>query len=176
MVMGVSPVLAVFGGIYHWFPKVSGRMYDPLLGKLHFWVTFIGAYLIFFPMHYLGLLGMPRRYYAYENYAFIPESAHTLNEFITIVALFVGAMQLMFLFNLAWSTFRGQMAGGNPWRAASLEWFTPHTPPGHGNWGEEAPVVYRGAYEYGVQDGDSDYLPQNQPPDETGQKRGGRHE
>ncbi|NGZ86105.1 cytochrome c oxidase subunit I [Duganella aceris] len=167
MVMGVSPVLAVFGGLYHWFPKVTGRMYDPLLGKLHFWITFLGAYLIFFPMHYLGLLGMPRRYYAYDNYAFIPESAHTLNEFISIVALFVGAMQFLFLLNLAWSAFRGEAAGGNPWDAASLEWFTPHTPPGHGNWGEETPVVYRGAYEYGIQDGDSDYLPQNSPPEQA---------
>ncbi|GJI87861.1 cytochrome c oxidase subunit I [Duganella hordei] len=171
MVMGVSPVLAVFGGLYHWFPKVSGRMYDVMLGRVHFWVTFIGAYLIFFPMHYLGLLGMPRRYYAYENYSFIPESAQTLNAFITIVALVVGATQLLFLLNLCWSAVRGRVAGGNPWRAASLEWQTPQTPPVHGNWGEQLPVVYRGAYDYGRQDGDSDYLPQNQGPDEEARRR-----
>ncbi|MES2125649.1 MAG: cbb3-type cytochrome c oxidase subunit I [Pseudomonadota bacterium] len=128
MVMGVSPVLAVFGGLYHWYPKVSGRMYNELMGRMHFWVTFLGTYAIFFPMHYLGVLGMPRRYYAWENYAFIPPSAQLLNEFITWAALFVGLFQLVFIFNLAWSTFRGKVASSNPWRAASLEWFTPETP------------------------------------------------
>ncbi|NRR30014.1 cbb3-type cytochrome c oxidase subunit I [Oxalobacteraceae bacterium] len=166
MVMGVSPVLAVFGGIYHWYPKVSGRMFNETLGKLHFWVTFLGTYAIFFPMHYLGILGMPRRYYAYENYAFIPPSAQVLNEFITIAALVVGLFQLVFIFNLAWSTFCGDIASSNPWRAASLEWFTPETPPGHLNWGPEEPVVYRGPYDYGHQDGPSDYIPQNVGPDE----------
>ncbi|MES2264167.1 MAG: cbb3-type cytochrome c oxidase subunit I [Pseudomonadota bacterium] len=167
MVMGVSPVLAVFGGIYHWYPKVTGRMFDEFLGKTHFWVTFIGAYLIFFPMHYLGVLGMPRRYYAYEGYNFIPSSAQTMNEFITIVALFVGATQLLFIFNLIYSVFKGYPAGGNPWRAASLEWFTPQTPPTHGNWGPQLPVAYRGAYEYGQPGTGSDYLPQNAGPEEV---------
>jgi len=167
MVMGVSPVLAVFGGLYHWYPKVTGRMYSETLGQAHFWITFIGAYAIFFPMHYLGILGMPRRYYAYENYAFIPESAHTLNAFISVVALIVGVAQLLFLFNLAWSARKGTVAGGNPWRAASLEWYTPQTPPEHGNWGPELPSVHRGAYEYGV-DGPGaggDYIPQNAGPE-----------
>jgi cytochrome c oxidase subunit 1 len=168
MVMGVSPVLAVFGGIYHWFPKISGRMFNETLGKLHFWITFLGAYAIFFPMHYLGILGMPRRYYAYDNYAFIPPSAQVMNEFITIAALVVGAAQLLFLFNMAYSTFRGRAAGGNPWRAASLEWYTPETPPTHGNWGAHLPVAYRGAYEYGRPGPGSDYLPQSTGPDEGG--------
>jgi cytochrome c oxidase subunit 1 len=168
MVMGVSPVLAVFGGIYHWFPKISGRMFNETLGKLHFWITFLGAYAIFFPMHYLGILGMPRRYYAYDNYAFIPPSAQVMNEFITIAALVVGVAQLFFLFNMAYSTFRGRAAGGNPWRAASLEWYTPETPPTHGNWGPHLPVAYRGAYEYGRPGPGSDYLPQSTGPDEGG--------
>jgi cytochrome c oxidase subunit 1 len=166
MVMGVSPVLAVFGGIYHWFPKISGRMFNEALGKLHFWVTFLGAYAIFFPMHYLGVLGMPRRYYAYDNYTFIPPSAQIMNEFITIAALVVGVMQLLFIFNMAYSTFKGKVADGNPWRAASLEWYTPQTPPAHGNWGPQLPVVYRGAYDYGQQTGASDYIPQNVGPDD----------
>jgi cytochrome c oxidase subunit 1 len=166
MVMGVSPVLAVFGGIYHWYPKISGRMYNDALGKLHFWITFLGAYAIFFPMHYLGVLGMPRRYYAYENYQFIPPSAQLMNEFITIAALVVGVAQLLFIFNMAYSTFRGKVADGNPWRAASLEWLTPQTPPVHGNWGPQLPVVYRGAYDYGQQTGESDYIPQNVGPDD----------
>ncbi|WP_377704205.1 cbb3-type cytochrome c oxidase subunit I [Pseudoduganella sp. UC29_71] len=166
MVMGVSPVLAVFGGIYHWYPKISGRMFNETLGKLHFWITFLGAYAIFFPMHYLGVLGMPRRYYAYDNYNFIPASAQVMNEFITVAALVVGVAQLLFIFNMAYSTFKGRVAGGNPWRAASLEWFTPQTPPVHGNWGPQLPVVYRGAYDYGQQTGDSDYIPQNVGPDD----------
>jgi cytochrome c oxidase subunit 1 len=166
MVMGVSPVLAVFGGIYHWYPKISGRMFNETLGKLHFWITFLGAYAIFFPMHYLGVLGMPRRYYAYDNYNFIPASAQVMNEFITVAALVVGVAQLLFIFNMAYSTFKGKVAGGNPWRAASLEWFTPQTPPVHGNWGPQLPVVYRGAYDYGQQTGDSDYIPQNVGPDD----------
>jgi len=168
MVMGVSPVLAVFGGLYHWFPKMSGRMYNETLGKLHFWVTFLGAYAIFFPMHYLGILGMPRRYYAYEHYSFIPPSAQVLNEFITVAALIVGVTQLVFIFNMLYSTFRGAIASGNPWRAGSLEWQTPQTPPVHGNWGPELPVVYRGPYDFGHAGGDTDYLPQTTGPDDGG--------
>ncbi|MBJ7312475.1 cbb3-type cytochrome c oxidase subunit I [Rugamonas sp. CCM 8940] len=170
MVMGVSPVLAVFGGLYHWFPKVSGRLYHEALGRLHFWITFVGAYVIFFPMHYLGFLGMPRRYYAYEGYAFIPPSAQALNAFITVAALLVGAAQLLFLYNLAVSIWRGAPAGGNPWRAASLEWQTPDTPPIHGNWGVRLPLVCRGAYDYGRADGDSDYRAQNVGPDEEAEE------
>ncbi len=166
MVMGVSPVLAVFGGLYHWYPKVTGRMYHEGLARLHFWITFLGAYAIFFPMHYLGFLGMPRRYYAYDNYSFIPESAHALNAFITVAALVVGVAQLLFLANIAWSAVRGRVAGPNPWRAGSLEWHTPHTPPTHGNWGHELPVVYRGPYAYGRSGPEGDYLPQNVGPDE----------
>src|SRR6201993_3470003 len=164
MVMGVAPILVVFGGIYHWYPKVTGRMLDERLGKVHFWVTFLGAYAIFFPMHYLGLLGVPRRYYELGETAFIPPSAASLNVFITAAAFIVGAAQLVFLFNLIWSLSRGREAGGNPWRANSLEWQTPQTPPGHGNWGKELPVVYRWAYDYSVPGAIRDFVPQNEPP------------
>jgi cytochrome c oxidase subunit 1 len=164
MVMGIAPILVIFGAIYHWYPKITGRMMDEAMGRFHFWVTFLGAYAIFFPIHYLGLLGVPRRYYALGETAFIPESAHTLNAFITIVALIVGFAQLVFLFNLGWSLFRGKPAGGNPWRATTLEWQTPETPPPHGNWGKELPVVYRWAYDYSVPGAAQDFLPQNQPP------------
>ena len=170
MVMGVAPLLVVFGGIYHWFPKITGRMLDDRLGKFHFWVTFIGTYLIYFPMHYLGVLGMPRRYYNYENYAFIPASAHTLNAFITVVALLVGAAQLVYVFNLVWSAFRGRRANANPWRAASLEWATPNTPPVHGNWGARLPVVYRWAYAYGIRGAPQDFIAQDAPPEAGGQE------
>ncbi|MFC5520362.1 cytochrome c oxidase subunit I [Polaromonas jejuensis] len=164
MVMGVAPLLVVFGGIYHWFPKVTGRMLDDRIGKLHFWVTFLGTYAIYFPMHYLGVLGMPRRYYNYDNYQFIPASAHVLNTFITVAALIVGVTQLLFIFNLAWSAVRGRRADANPWRAASLEWQTPTTPPGHGNWGPQLPVVYRWAYAYSVPGASQDFIAQNAPP------------
>ncbi len=164
MVMGVAPILVIFGGIYHWYPKVTGRMLNEGLGKLHFWVTFLGAYAIFFPMHYLGLLGVPRRYYELGQTAFVPASAATLNQFITVAALIVGAAQLVFVFNLVWSLFKGREAGGNPWGATTLEWQTPQTPPGHGNWGRERPVVYRWAYDYSVPGMAQDFLPQNQPP------------
>ncbi|MBS7661371.1 cytochrome c oxidase subunit I [Pseudomonas lalucatii] len=160
MVMGVAPILVVFGAIYHWYPKITGRLLDDRLGKLHFWITFLGTYAIYFPMHYLGFLGMPRRYYAYENYEFIPQSAQDLNAFITVAALTVGVAQLLFLFNLAWSLFRGKPAGANPWGATSLEWLTPDTPPVHGNWGAKLPVVHRWAYDYSVPDIEQDFVPQ----------------
>jgi len=163
MVMGVAPILVIFGAIYHWYPKITGRMLDEAMGQIHFWVTFLGAYAIFFPMHYLGLMGVPRRYHELGEMAFVPPSAEELNAFITVVALIVGFAQLVFLFNLVWSLFRGREAGGNPWRATTLEWQTPTTPPPHGNWGKELPVVYRWAYDYSVPGAAEDFVPQNQP-------------
>ena len=163
MVMGVAPVLAIFGAIYHWYPKVTGRMLNETLGRIHFWITFLGAYAIFFPMHYVGLMGVPRRYHEMGEMAFVPQSAHTLNAFITVMALIVGVGQMIFFFNLVKSLSKGKAAGNNPWGAASLEWQTPETPPPHGNWGRELPVVYRWAYDYSVPGASSDFVPQNQP-------------
>ncbi len=164
MVMGVAPIMVVFGAIYHWYPKITGRMLDEVLGRIHFWVTFIGAYAIFFPMHYVGLVGVPRRYFELGDTVFIPPSVHDLNMFISVAALVVGAAQLVFLFNLVWSLFHGREAGGNPWRATTLEWQTPQTPPAHGNWGKDLPIVYRWAYDYSVPGAPEDFIPQNQPP------------
>src|SRR3954464_2672969 len=164
MVMGVAPIMVIFGAIYQWYPKVTGRMLNNTLGRFHFWVTFLGAYAIFFPIHYLGLMGVPRRYYELGQTAFIPESAHTLNAFVTVAALIVGFAQMVFLFNLIWSLVKGRPAGGNPWRATTLEWQTPRTPPGHGNWGADLPVVYRWAYDYSVPGAPQDFIPQNEPP------------
>jgi cytochrome c oxidase subunit 1 len=163
MVMGVAPILVIFGGIYHWYPKVTGRMLNEGMGRIHFWVTFLGAYAIFFPMHYLGLLGVPRRYHDLGEMAFVPPSTATLNAFISLVAFVVGFAQIVFLFNLVWSLRRGREAGSNPWNATTLEWQTPETPPGHGNWGKELPVVYRWAYDYSVPGAARDYVPQNEP-------------
>jgi cytochrome c oxidase subunit 1 len=170
MVMGVSPILVVFGGIYHWYPKISGRMLNPTLGKLHFWGTFLGTYAIYFPMHYLGILGVPRRYFAYENYDFIPDSAKDLNAMISVMAIFVALVQLIFLYNLVWSLFKGEKSGDNPWEATTLEWQTETTPPGHGNWGTELPVCYRWAYDYSVPGYQQDFLPQNFIDEKSGGK------
>jgi cytochrome c oxidase subunit I len=167
MVMGVAPILVIFGAIYHWYPLITGRMLNQAMGHFHFWVTFIGAYAIYFPMHYLGFLGVPRRYYEMGDAAFVPPSAQTLNEFITVAALIVGSAQVVFIFNLAWSFFKGKPSPRNPWRATTLEWQTPSMPPRHGNWGKELPVVYRWAYDYSVPGAAQDFLPQNLPPDQV---------
>jgi cytochrome c oxidase subunit 1 len=167
MVMGVSPILVVFGAIYHWYPKITGRMFNHTLGKLHFWLTFLGTYSIYLPMHYLGFLGVPRRYFSYEGIDFIPESAQLLNTGITISALFVAVVQLIFFVNMIWSLFKGKRAESNPWGATTLEWQTPDTPPIHGNWGRELPTVHRWAYDYSVPGAVDDFIPQNVPKSEV---------
>ncbi len=164
MVMAIAPILVVFGAIYHWYPKITGRMLDDTLGHIHFWITFVGSYAIYYPMHYLGFMGVPRRYYAIEGTNFIPASAQSLNVAITIAALVVGAAQILFLYNLITSYFRGRPSGGNPWNATTLEWQTPETPPTHGNFGKELPAVYRWAYDYSVPGIKEDFIPQNVAP------------
>ena len=170
MVMGVAPITVIFGAIYHWYPKITGRMLNHAMGLFHFWVTFLGAYLIFFPMHYIGLIGVPRRYSELGDMAIASESVHQLNEFISVMALIVGFAQLVFLFNIIWSIRNGKDAGGNPWRATSLEWQTPETPPAHGNFGKELPIVYRWAYDYSVPGAKEDFIPQNDPGAYAGSK------
>jgi len=163
MVMAVAPIMVVFGAIYHWYPKITGRLLNEPLGRIHFWFTFLGTYAIYLPMHYLGFLGVPRRYYAIGGTDFIPASAQSLNAGISIAALIVGAVQLVFLYNLIRSYFKGKPSGGNPWDATTLEWQTPDTPPTHGNFGATLPVVYRWAYDYSVPGADTDFIPQNVP-------------
>ncbi|MBT5031639.1 MAG: cytochrome c oxidase subunit I [Proteobacteria bacterium] len=164
MVMAVSPVLVLYGAIYHWYPKISGRMFHQGMAQFHFWITFVGSYAIYYPMHYLGLMGVPRRYFSMGSTDFILPSAQGLNEFITIAAIIVGVTQLLFIYNLVWSLFKGEKASDNPWNATTLEWQTATTPPGHGNFGKELPLVYRWPYDYSVPGEDIDFLPQNQPP------------
>ncbi len=170
MVMAVSPILVVFGAIYHWYPKITGRMLNDSLGKVHFWITFLGTYAIYYPMHYLGFEGVPRRYYAYGETAFISESAQDLNSAITIVVIIVAFAQLIFLWNLVRSLTKGKEAGHNPWEATTLEWQTPHTPPKHGNF-DELPSVYRWAYDYSVPGAEQDFIPQNVPSEEMAAAR-----
>ena len=171
MVMGVAPLLVVFGGIYHWYPLITGRMMHEGMGRFHFWVTFIGAYLIFLPLHYIGFLGVPRRYFELGETNFIPESVQDLNAFVTVVALTVGVAQVVFFVNLFWSLKNGKKAGHNPWKACSLEWHTAQVPPGHGNF-DDLPVVYRWAYDYGVPGVEEDFIPQHVPPDKVSRIQG----
>ncbi|MFP6828968.1 MAG: cbb3-type cytochrome c oxidase subunit I [Gammaproteobacteria bacterium] len=178
MVMGVSPVLVLFAAIYHWYPKITGRMFNDTLGKWHFWLTLLGTYSIYLPMHYLGFLGVPRRYYANGITEFMPDSVQTANAGITIAALVVAGTQIIFFVNMVWSLFKGEKAGGNPWGSTTLEWQTPDTPPKHGNWGDELPVVHRWAYDYSVPGEVNDFIPQTEPPHEgviVGREHGVKH-
>ena len=160
IVMGVSAFFGMFAGIYHWYPKMYGRYLNNTMAYIHFWVTLIGAYLIFWPMHYEGLAGMPRRYLDYSGWASFHQFGG-LNRFITIVATIVFAIQLLFVFNFFYSIFKGRrVVTQNPWGATTLEWTTPIRP-GHGNWVGEIPEVHRWAYDYG-KDG-RDFIPQTEP-------------
>ena len=160
IVMGVAGMFGMFAGIYHWFPKMYGRYLNNTLAYIHFWVTMIGSYLIFWPMHYEGLAGMPRRYYEFSGWESFNMFAG-LNQFISFVSIIVFAAQLLFVFNFFYSIFKGRKVTTlNPWGAASLEWTTPIRP-GHGNWPGEIPEVHRWAYDYG-KDG-REFIPQTEP-------------
>ena len=159
IVMGVAGFFGMFAGVYHWFPKMYGRFLNNTLGFIHFWVTLIGAYLIFWPMHYEGLAGMPRRYYDFSGWESFKMFAG-LNEFISFISILVFAAQLLFVFNFFYSIFKGRkVTTANPWASNTLEWTTPIRP-GHGNWPGEIPEVHRGAYDYG-KDG-RDFIPQTE--------------
>jgi cytochrome c oxidase subunit 1 len=163
MVMGVSPILVLFGALYHWMPKITGKMYNVTWAKVHFWFTFLSTYAIYLPTHYLGIMGIPRRYYAFGGDEFMPASANSLNVGITLAAVFLAIIQIIFIANVIWTLLKGKPAGDNPWGATTLEWQTPDTPPKHGNWGPKLPEVYRWAYDYSVPGTKLDYTPQNEP-------------
>ncbi|MBW3552083.1 MAG: cbb3-type cytochrome c oxidase subunit I [Gemmatimonadetes bacterium] len=156
-------LFALYAAITFWYPKMFGRMMNPLLGKLHFWLTVLFFNLTFFPMHNLGIAGMMRRIYDPNQYEFL-RPMQELNTMISIAALLLIGTQLIFAFNFFWSLFRGEPAPANPWRANSLEWAAPSPPP-HGNFAR-TPVVYRGPYEYSSPLSVEDYLPQDDPPAE----------
>ena len=178
MVMGVSPVLVVFAAIYHWFPLMSGKMFNETLGKWHFWLTFLGAYSVYLPMHYLGFQGVPRRYFSMGTTDFLPESAQMLNASITVSAIILAAAQSLFFINIFMSLWKGKKAEKNCWGATSLEWLTPDQPPKHGNWGHDLPVVHRWAYDYSVPGQEQDFTPQTVPASEVpvGRDHGVTHE
>jgi cytochrome c oxidase subunit 1 len=160
IVMGVAAFFGMFAGIYHWFPKMFSRFMNDTLGKLHFWGTLIGAYAVFWPMHYLGMAGVPRRYYRFDIFNTFGQFAD-LNKFITIAAIITFAFQILFVINFFYSMYRGRkMKTKNPYHANTLEWTTP-IEPGHGNWPGKLPSVQRWAYDYG-KDG-REYIPQVMP-------------
>ncbi len=163
IVMGVSAFFGLFAGVYHWFPKMFGRMMNNGLGYIHFWITFIGSYLVFFPLHYIGMAGFPRRYYSFSTFqAGNIESFVDLNVFVSYAALITFGAQFILLFNFFYSMFRGKKATKNPWRSNTLEWTTPINP-GHGNWVGAIPKVERWAYDYSKTGSKEDFIPQNIP-------------
>jgi cytochrome c oxidase subunit 1 len=145
LIMGLAAVFGVFVGTYFWFPKMFGRRLNETLGKVHFWITFLGGYAIFVPMHLMGLVGHPRRYPDTTAFQFLA-SLQGLHDFITWAALITAAGQVVFLANFFWSLWKGRKAEDNPWGAATLEWMIPSPPP-HDNFSGQHPVVHRGAYE-----------------------------
>jgi cytochrome c oxidase subunit I len=161
LVMAVAAIFGIFSGTYFWFPKMYGRMMNETLGKIHFILTFIGAYCIFMPFHYLGLAANVRRYQAFVDDYLQP--LIPVHKFITIAALATGAVQFIFLYNLIHSRFAGEPAPDNPWEATSLEWATPTTPPPYDNFGGKLPVVYHDPYQYGIEGSTGDYVMQNSP-------------
>jgi len=160
IVMGIAAFFGMFAGVYHWFPKMYGRFMNETLGRIHFWGTLIGAYAIFWPMHYIGMAGVPRRYYRFDTF---DTFAHftDLNKFITVAAIIVFALQVVFIVNFFYSIWRGRkQETKNPWGASTLEWTTPIVA-GHGNWPGKIPSVARWPYDYG-KDG-REFIPQIEP-------------
>jgi cytochrome c oxidase subunit 1 len=161
IVMGLSAIYGMFAGVYHWFPKMYGRMMNKNLGYIHFWGTFICAYGVFFPMHFLGLAGLPRRYYTNSAFPMF-DGLSDINSIITFFALAGAVMQTIFLFNFFYSIFKGTKASQNPWESNTLEWTTPIERI-HGNWPGELPVVERWAYDYSKPGAEEDFIPQTVP-------------
>jgi cytochrome c oxidase subunit 1 len=165
IVMGSASFFGMLSGVYHWFPKFFGRMMDHRLGQIHFWFSFVGIYLMFTPMHYIGIAGIPRRYYAFTNFD-VFNVFSDLNAFMSTAAMFLFLSQLIFVFNYFYSMFNGRIAPLNPWHSNTLEWTTPRFP-GHGNWPGRIPPVYRWPYDYGKPNAKDDFIPQNIPFSQT---------
>ncbi|MBK1440860.1 cbb3-type cytochrome c oxidase subunit I [Parapedobacter sp. ISTM3] len=165
LVMGSASIFGMLCGVYHWFPKLFGRMMNEKLGYLHFWLTFIGAYLVFFPMHFMGIDGVPRRYYAFTEFPFM-EKWISVNVFVTWAAIIAALGQIAFIWNFFSSIWFGKRATQNPWGSNTLEWTTPveHI---HGNWPGEIPTVYRWPYDYSKPGHHEDFIPQTVPFSET---------
>jgi cytochrome c oxidase subunit 1 len=165
LVMGSASFFGMLAGIYHWFPKMFGRMMNAKLGYIHFWFTFVGVYLVFFPMHYIGIAGFPRRYYSWTNFDTF-SGFFDLNLLVSIAAIITMSAQFIFLYNFFYSMVRGKKAPANPWNSTTLEWTTPRLPQ-HGNWPGEIPSVYRWPYDYSKPGAKDDFIPQTIPYSET---------
>ena len=161
LIMGVAAIFGIFAATYYWFPKMFGRMMNEGMGKAHFWLTFVGTYAIFMPMHYLGMAGHPRRYSQLTELAYL-HRLMPVQQFMTYAAFITIGAQFIFVLNLFWSMFKGKKASDNPWDATTLEWTTP-TPPPHDNFGGKTPVVHNGPYEYGVPGQARDFVMQTDP-------------
>jgi cytochrome c oxidase subunit 1 len=161
IVMGVSAILGMLAGVYHWFPKMFLRQMNKKLGYLHFWLTFVSAYGVFFPMHFLGLAGVPRRYYSNSAFPMF-DNLVDINVLVTCFAILGACAQILFLFNFFYSMFRGPKSEQNPWGANTLEWTTPMANT-HGNWPGPLPVVHRWPYDYSKPGKERDFVPQTIP-------------
>ena len=162
LVMGISALYGLFAGVYHWFPKMfQGRMMNKNLGYIHFWVTAVGAYGIFFPMHFIGMAGLPRRYYTNTYFPYFDDLAD-INVVITIFAIITAGVQLVFVYNFISSIFYGKKGPKNPWKSNTLEW-TAEVKHIHGNWDGPIPHVHRWAYDYSKPGHEDDYVPQHIP-------------
>jgi cytochrome c oxidase subunit 1 len=170
LVMGSASAFGLFAGIYHWFPKMFGRMMNPRLGYIHFWLTLIGLYCVFFPQHFQGIGGVARHYYSFTAFDFM-KGFVDLSKFITWAAMFTAVGQLFFMYNFIYSIFKGKKAPLNPWKSNTLEWSTPRNP-GHGNWPGEIPAVYRWPYDYSKPGVKEDFLPQYVPDEEVEYEEG----
>ena len=162
IVMGLSAIFGMLAGVYHWFPRMFGRLMNNKLGYVHFWLTFICAYGTFFPMHFLGMAGLPRRYYdnsAYEGFSQLIE----INEVVSFFAITGAFIQLIFFFNFFYSIYRGRKSPQNPWKSNTLEWTSPIDKQLHGNWPGEIPTVHRWPYDYSKPGKKHDFVPQNVP-------------
>jgi cytochrome c oxidase subunit 1 len=173
LVMGVASIFGMFAAFYFWFPKMFGRFMNETIGKIHFWITFIGVYAIFMPMHIMGIVGMPRRYSSFAEYRFL-DSLHPLVVLVSVAAVVTISAQVIFYFNVFWSLFKGKKAGDNPWDATTLEWTTA-TPPPHDNFAGVLPTVYHGPYEYAVPGAPNDFVMQTDVGAEVPSGNGHKH-
>tara|TARA_B100001173_G_scaffold311857_1_gene330564 strand:- start:3713 stop:5419 length:1707 start_codon:yes stop_codon:yes gene_type:complete len=161
IVMGAGAIFGMFAGVYHWFPRMFGRLMIPQLGYLHFWITMVGVYGVFLPMHFVGLAGVPRRYYTNQEFEMFAD-IQFINVIITLFAIMAALGQFIFIFNFFSSIFRGRVSNQNPWKSNTLEWTAP-VERIHGNWEGPLPTVHRWPYDYSKPGYEEDFVPQTVP-------------
>ncbi len=160
LVMGSAAMFGMLAGVYHWYPRMFGTLMNEKLGYLHFWLTFAAVYMVFFPMHFMGLDGVPRRYYNFTGFEWMKEWGN-LNKFISVSAILGTAAQLIFIWNFYYSIKRGKKSPQNPWNSNTLEWTAPIEERMHGNWPGDIPHVHRWPYDYSVPGAPEDFIMQS---------------